>query len=246
MSLNLRVMSFLGVSFLLLCAGLSFAETRTVTRVVDGNTLELTNGTTVSLIGVAAPPIVFPEGEDPTLYDPTGEVLEEARHWGMDFIELSRMGEKTAEFVKGYVRPGQEVLLKYDAQTKDDYDRGLVYLYIPMVSEEGQQYMGVSNDYQVIFKRDGVNWVYIFLNATIIKHGYAKAVSVAPNVRHKDLFERLYQRARDNKSGLWTAAPSSSLNTLLDLNEPSSAGQKKKGGLMDYLDGGLINIKASF
>jgi len=43
----------------------------------------------------------------------------------------------------------------------------------------------------------------IFINATIIKSGYASPMTIPPNVKHADLFKELYEEAREQKRGLW-------------------------------------------
>jgi len=42
-----------------------------------------------------------------------------------------------------------------------------------------------------------------FINATIIKSGYATPMIVPPNVAYADLFKELYLEARKQKRGLW-------------------------------------------
>lgn len=41
------------------------------------------------------------------------------------------------------------------------------------------------------------------LNGEIIRSGYASPMTIPPNVKHADLFQKLYQEARENKRGLW-------------------------------------------
>ena len=43
----------------------------------------------------------------------------------------------------------------------------------------------------------------MFLNAFIVQHGYASLMTIPPNVKHADLFKKIYQEARENKRGLW-------------------------------------------
>jgi len=42
-----------------------------------------------------------------------------------------------------------------------------------------------------------------FLNATMVKAGYAQVMIVPPNVKHQELFVTLEKEARKNKRGLW-------------------------------------------
>jgi micrococcal nuclease len=72
---------------------------------------------------------------------------------------------------------GKRVSLEFDVERYDKYDRLLAYVYI---------------------KDSGV-----FLNAEIVKEGYASLMTYPPNVKYADLFRKLYQEARENRRGLW-------------------------------------------
>ncbi len=41
------------------------------------------------------------------------------------------------------------------------------------------------------------------LNEEIVKAGYAKAMTIPPNVKYQDMFLRAYKQARERKRGLW-------------------------------------------
>jgi micrococcal nuclease len=42
-----------------------------------------------------------------------------------------------------------------------------------------------------------------FVNAWLVKWGYAQVMTVLPNVKHQDLFLKLQREAREAKRGLW-------------------------------------------
>ena len=65
----------------ILFAATAYAQTYTVERLIDGDTILLTNGETVQLIGVNAPNIL-PDGIDLTLYDLSDEDRGEMKIWG--------------------------------------------------------------------------------------------------------------------------------------------------------------------
>lgn len=75
---------------------------------------------------------------------------------------------------------GREVRLEYDASRLDRYGRTLAYVYL----------------------RDGT-----FVNADLVKNGYATVMTIPPNVRHADQFVKLAEKARKQKRGLWKPAP---------------------------------------
>lgn len=69
-----------------------------------------------------------------------------------------------------------QVWLQFDVQQRDDYGRLLAYVYLT----------------------DGT-----FVNAALVESGYARVMTVPPNVRHADLFQRLERQARERDAGLW-------------------------------------------
>jgi micrococcal nuclease len=70
----------------------------------------------------------------------------------------------------------QSVRLEYDLDPKDQYGRTLAYVYL----------------------KDGT-----FVNAELMKNGYAMILTIPPNVKYADLFYKLQQEARKKKIGLW-------------------------------------------
>ena len=84
-----------------------------------------------------------------------------------------------AEEAKEFVRRLTEdkfVRLEYDVQTIDRYQRDLAYVYL----------------------EDGT-----FLNAVLLRSGYAIVATFPPNVRYTEYFLKLQREARDRKVGLW-------------------------------------------
>ena len=74
---------------------------------------------------------------------------------------------------------GKKVRLEYDVDHFDQYKRTLAYVYLI----------------------DGT-----FVNAELVKNGYAMVMTVPPNVKFADEFLRLQQEARENNRGLWNGA----------------------------------------
>lgn len=75
--------------------------------------------------------------------------------------------------------PGTRLSLVLDVGERDRFGRLLAYAY-----------------------RDGA-----FLNAELVADGYARAMTIRPNVRHAKALQELERRARSQKRGLWTACP---------------------------------------
>ena len=71
---------------------------------------------------------------------------------------------------------GKKVRLEYDVDILDRYQRTLAYVYL----------------------EDNT-----FVNAELVKQGYAMVMTVPPNVKFAELFVKLQQEARENNRGLW-------------------------------------------
>ncbi|HEU5145065.1 MAG TPA: thermonuclease family protein, partial [Chryseosolibacter sp.] len=115
--------------------------------------------------------------------DDGSERGEKIRLIGVDAPETRRSARKEigyyGEEAKRYLTElllNQEVRLEYDVSPKDRYGRTLAYVYL----------------------RDGT-----FVNALLIKEGYAKVLTVPPNVEHADDFVKYQRQAREKRKGLW-------------------------------------------
>ena len=75
---------------------------------------------------------------------------------------------------------GKKVKLVYDVDPLDQYVRTLAYAYL----ENGK-----------------------FVNAELIKNGYAIIMTIPPNIKFADHFYKLQQKARESKKGLWKISP---------------------------------------
>ncbi|MDW8272683.1 MAG: thermonuclease family protein [Chitinophagales bacterium] len=74
----------------------------------------------------------------------------------------------------------KEIKMEYDIDTKDRHGRTLAY----------------------VFLNDGT-----FVNAELLKNGYARTLTVPPNVKYADVFSQLQKEAIIQKKGLWASAP---------------------------------------
>ena len=70
---------------------------------------------------------------------------------------------------------GKRVKLEFDRDRLDKYGRLLAYVY-------------VDN---------------LFINAELVRRGYARASIVKPNIKHAELFQQLENEARDQRLGMW-------------------------------------------
>lgn len=126
----------------------------TLSRVVDGDTLELASGQRVRLIGIDTPETHHPRFGDECY------------------------GKAATRFVQGLLADGERIRLVRDVEELDRYGRLLAYVY-----------------------RTSDN---LFVNAEIVREGYAYVATEPPNVAHADELRRLAAKARRAKRGLWS------------------------------------------
>jgi len=103
------------------------------------------------------------------------KLYRDARRSNQDIKAIQALGKKASDFTKKLVE-GKPVRLEFDVEKKDRYGRLLAYVYL----------------------QDGT-----FVNAEIIRQGYANVMTIPPNVKYQDMFLKLYREAREAKRGLW-------------------------------------------
>ena len=84
-------------------------------------------------------------------------------------------GDEATEYLAGLIG-WKRVRLEYDIDTLDQYGRTLVYAYL----------------------EDGT-----FVNAIMVRNGYATVMTTPPNVRYAGTFVELERKARKQNRGLW-------------------------------------------
>jgi micrococcal nuclease len=90
-------------------------------------------------------------------------------------------GKEASGFLSSMLPRGSPVRLVGDVEERDVYDRTLAYVYrLP----------------------DG-----LFVNAELLRQGFANVLTVPPNVAHTDEFVALAREARTSGRGLWSACP---------------------------------------
>jgi micrococcal nuclease len=169
------------------------AQTYTIKRVIEGDTLKLTNGETVRLIGIDCP-------------ERKSDVKAKmaSRKTGKSVKIIKIMGRKAVKFVKNLVE-GKKVRLEFDVEKRDREGRLLAYVWLKVpfdliaqnpISPEYPAYWEVQHKQEFCLGCSHPH--YIFLNATIIKAGHATPMPIPPNVKYSDLFEELYQEAKND------------------------------------------------
>lgn len=93
-------------------------ETGRVERVVDGDTLKLSDGRRVRLIGVDTPELHYSE-----------KLLRDSKKTRKDIGVIQSMGRRAADFTKRLCE-GRAVRIETDVTKTDRYGRTLAYLYL--------------------------------------------------------------------------------------------------------------------
>ena len=110
---------------------------------------------------------------------------ERVRYIGVDTPESVKPGTPVECFAKraaaanAALVAGREVRLVGDVERRDRYGRLLAYVYR---------------------EPDGA-----FVNAELVRGGYARTLTIAPNVAHARQLAQLARAARESGRGLWTA-----------------------------------------
>ena len=88
-------------------------------------------------------------------------------------------GQEASSFLTDLLPPGTGIRLVGDVEAQDVYDRTLAYAYrLP----------------------DG-----LFVNADLVRQGFARVLTIPPNVAHTDELVVLAREAREAGRGLWSA-----------------------------------------
>jgi micrococcal nuclease len=112
--------------------------------------------------------------DTPEMHD-SAKLRRDAQRTNQDKTTIQKLGYRSYMFTKKLIE-GKRVSLEFDVEKYDRYKRLLAYVYL----------------------KDGT-----FVNAEIVKQGYASLLTYPPNVKYADLFLKLYKEARENRRGLW-------------------------------------------
>lgn len=160
-----------------------FTDAVLVQKVIDGDTIELADGRHVRLIGIDTPESRKNE-----------KAKRDSARSNTDLEKIVQMGLKAKKALTDLVS-NRMVKLEYDVTKKDKYGRTLAYIYLVQPSDD-IQYLPFEKVYQDKNK-------IIFVNATMIQNGFAQPMTYPPNVKYAEVFQKLFEEAREEKRGLW-------------------------------------------
>jgi micrococcal nuclease len=118
-----------------------------------------------------------------TIHVDLGDRREKVRYIGVDTPESVKPNTpvqcyaKAASAANARLVSGRRVRLELDVEDRDRYGRLLAYVYAGKV----------------------------FVNAELVRRGFAVPLTIPPNVRHAGRFRALAREAREAGRGLWAA-----------------------------------------
>lgn len=163
------------------------ADQYIVSRVVDGDTLEVQKGDQlekVRLIGVDTPETVKPN------------------------TPVQPYGKEASDFTKKMLL-NKAITLEFDAGRTDKYGRLLAYVYL-----EDEMF-----------------------NETLLREGYARLMTVPPNVKYVDRFVAIQKEAREAGRGLWGLPEESKATVEKDTKAEKIDINKATQSQLESLDG---------
>jgi micrococcal nuclease len=95
---------------------------------------------------------------------------------GESLLTITSKGIDAKRFAERIVKKGDMVAVAFDVQTRDKDGRLLGYIYLP----DGRM-----------------------LNEEIVRAGYAKVITIPPNVKYQERFLEAHKEARMYRRGLW-------------------------------------------
>jgi endonuclease YncB( thermonuclease family) len=125
------------------------------------------------------------------------------RYIGMDTPERGRPFFSEATEANRQLVEGKTVVVEKDVSDTDRYGRLLLYVYL----------------------EDGT-----FVNAELVRLGYAQVATYPPDVKHQDLFVQLQREAREAGRGLWAEAGAAATSVPTATPQPAATSQPPAQG----------------
>jgi len=114
-------------------------------------------------------------GVDAPEYFLTQKMFNQSRERKETLKNIKLKGKMAKKYLSQLVE-GKWIILQFDERKRDARGQILAYVYL----------------------QDGT-----FLNAELVKQGYARAATFEPNTLYDPLFQQLQEEAKQNKRGLW-------------------------------------------
>ena len=179
--------TFLFVLFFFISTPFSFADQISkVTSVVDGDTVQLGDQGRVTLAGIDAPEVY-----------PNRKLYDDARRNGVEYYQMMGLGKEARLFLEQMVK-GRKIRIETDVEEKNGRGDLLGYAFLKVCAADckfdpvpGHEYVKLD---------DGT---YDFLNATLVKSGFAEARPDVGGLKYRNLFSSLQKQAQNDQAGFW-------------------------------------------
>lgn len=101
--------------------------------------------------------------------------IRSLRYIGVDSPEYNEPYYQAAKALNKSLVYGKRVRLEFDQERVDKYKRLLAYVYVGDV----------------------------FVNAELVRRGYARTYTIGRNIRYRNLFRQLEKQAKQKRLGIW-------------------------------------------
>ncbi|MDP2929059.1 MAG: thermonuclease family protein [Candidatus Omnitrophota bacterium] len=113
-------MKYLIIAVFIFAAGIAYSADQFfyVSKAIDGDTIELSTGEHVRLIGIDTPESRY-----------NNKLARDSKRSRKDILSILKMGKEASEFTRRLVE-GKKVRLEFDVEKYDKYKRVLAYVYL--------------------------------------------------------------------------------------------------------------------
>lgn len=118
-----------------------------------------------------------------------GSKKEKVRFIGINTPESTRKVEPYGKQASTYTKKrldGRKVWLELDVRERDRYGRLLAYVWLEKPADDSEKEVRAK-----------------MFNAELLLEGYARVMTVPPNVKYVDYFKKYQREAREANKGLW-------------------------------------------
>jgi len=113
-------LKYLIIAVFIFAAGIAYSADQFfyVSKAIDGDTIELSTGEHVRLIGIDTPESRY-----------NNKLARDSKRSRKDILSILKMGKEASEFTRRLVE-GKKVRLEFDVEKYDKYKRVLAYVYL--------------------------------------------------------------------------------------------------------------------
>ena len=123
---------------------------------------------------------------------------DESRQFGKDVWAYRTLGGDARKAAGHVLTLGKnQIRLESGTEAFDQDGSIIAYVYVPITQLEKD----MVSDNKVFFEKDGS--YEVFLNAYLVKIGFAEVISMPADAEHQKLFLELETEAREAKRGMW-------------------------------------------